>query len=53
MTDDELNRIDKQFDSLEEALRCGFARMNSRIDQFSAALEELRKRHAAIKDMRG
>jgi septal ring factor EnvC (AmiA/AmiB activator) len=38
MTDDELNRIEKQFDSLEETLRDGFTRMRSKLDQFGEVL---------------
>lgn len=57
MTDDELNRIDKQFDSLEETFRCGFARMHSRINlmllnQLSQRMDSMERkadeRHAAI-----
>jgi hypothetical protein len=52
MTDDELNRIDKQFDSLEETLRCGFTRMHSRIEHFGETLTLLGQANARILETR-
>ena len=39
MTEDDIARIDKQFDSLEETLRRGFDRMGSKLEQFGETLK--------------